>query len=419
MWLLYQLVLAGALLVAAPFLLLSRGRHYLPTLGGRLGGRRGPATPVAVWLHAVSVGEARVAAALARRLDSERHPLVVTTITPTGQAEARRVLAGRASIAYHPFDLDFAIGRFLARFAPRALVLIEGDYWPLTLRRVAARGVPIAVANGRVGDRSFARLARLGRLARPLFAPVARFAVQSDRDRERLRVLGVPEERIAVTGTLKFDAPSARPDPELAAAVLALAAGRPILVAGSTMAGEEPLVLDAVASSGGAEAALLVLAPRHPERWSEVAALLDRRALDWVRRSLPIAGRRPAVLLLDSLGELAGLYALARAAFIGGTLVPTGGHNPIEPASHGIAIAVGPSLHNFAEIAHRFDGAGAWRRVADSEELGRAFGDWLARPPEAVALGARARQLVAAHRGALERTLEFLAPVLEGSRGAA
>ncbi|MGH9464305.1 MAG: 3-deoxy-D-manno-octulosonic acid transferase [Thermoanaerobaculia bacterium] len=418
MWLLYQLLLAGALLVAAPFLLVARGRHYLPTLGGRLGGHRGPAVEGALWLHAVSVGEARVAAALARRLDPGL-PLLVTTITPTGQAEARRLFADRAVIAYHPFDLDFAVGRFLRRFAPRALVLIEGDHWPLTLRRAAARGLPIAVANGRVGDRSFARLSRLGPLARALFAPVERFAVQSERDRERLRALDVPEARVAVTGNLKFDAPPAEPSPELAAAVETAAAGRPLLVAGSTMASEEALVLDAFAGSGDGEAALLVLAPRHPERWPEVASLLDRRGLAWVRRSaLPSAGR-PAVLLLDSLGELPGLYALARAAFIGGTLVPTGGHNPIEPAGHGIAIAVGPSLHNFAEIAERFDAALAWRRVADSEELGAAFADWLARPPEAAALGARARALVAGERGAVERTLEFLAPLLEGARGAA
>ncbi len=417
MWLLYQLLLAGALLVAAPFLLVARGRHYLPTVGGRLGGHRGPVVQGALWLHAVSVGEARVAAALARRLDPAQ-PLLVTTITPTGQAEARRLLADRAVVAYHPFDLDFAVGRFLRRFAPRALVLIEGDHWPLTLRRVAARGVPIAVANGRLGDRSFARLSRLGRLARPLFAPVQRFAVQSERDRERLRALDVPEERVAVTGNLKFDAPPAEPTPELAAAVREVAAGRPILVAGSTMAGEEPLVLDAGARCGGGEAALLVVAPRHPERWPEVADLLDRRGLPWARRSAPASGDRPAVLLLDSLGELAGLYALARAAFIGGTLVPTGGHNPIEPASHGIAIAVGPSLENFVEIAERFDAAGAWRRVADSDELARAFADWLARPQEAAALGARGRELVASERGAVDRTLEFLGPVLELAGGA-
>jgi 3-deoxy-D-manno-octulosonic-acid transferase len=177
-------------------------------------------------------------------------------------------------------------------------------------------------------------------------------------------------------------------------------------------------VLDAGARCGGGEAALLVVAPRHPERWPEVADLLDRRGLPWARRSAPASGDRPAVLLLDSLGELAGLYALARAAFIGGTLVPTGGHNPIEPASHGIAIAVGPSLENFVEIAERFDAAGAWRRVADSDELARAFADWLARPQEAAALGARGRELVASERGAVDRTLEFLGPVLELAGGA-
>jgi 3-deoxy-D-manno-octulosonic-acid transferase len=417
-WLLYQLVLAGALLVAAPFLLLARGRHYLPTLAGRLGGHRGAPVRGALWLHAVSVGEARAAAALAARLDHAQ-PLLVTTITPTGQAEARRLLGDRAVVAYHPFDLGFAIGRFLRRFAPRALVLIEGDQWPLTLRHVARRGIPIAVANGRLGDRGFRRLARLGRWARPVLAPVERFAVQSERDRDRLLALGIAPERIAVTGNLKFDAPAAAPASELAGIVHGAAAGRPVLVAGSTMAGEEALVLDAFAGAGGGAAALLVVAPRHPERWDEVAALLERRGLASQRRSAPAPGRGVDVLLLDSMGELAGLYALARAAFIGGTLVPTGGHNPIEPASHAIAIAVGPSLENFADLARRFDATAAWRRVADAVQLAEAFADWLARPEEAAALGARARALVVAHRGAVDRTLSFLGPVLEVGRGAA
>lgn len=419
MWILYQALLATGLLVTAPFLLARRARHYLPTLRGRLGDRRGESVRHALWLHAVSVGEARVAAALARRLDPGL-PLLVTTVTPTGQAEARRLFAGRAVVTYLPFDLGFAVRRFLDRFQPRACILVEGDYWPLLLSRLAARGIPVGVANARVGDRSFARLERLRSWVGPFFDPVSRFAVQSEQDRRRLAALGVAEERLAVTGNLKFDAEVPAPDAELAARVRSLAGGRAVLVAGSTMAGEEERVLEALATVGSSRA-LLVLAPRHPERWDTVERLLRERGVRLSRRS---AGR-PAdelvdVLLLDSLGELAGLYALADAAFVGGTLVPSGGHNPIEPAAHGAPLAVGPHMENFADVARRFDEGAAWTRVADGAALGAAWTRWLDDPASGAAQAARAAALVASGRGAVERTLDFLAPVVaEAARDAA
>ena len=419
MWILYQALLAAGLFVTAPFLLAGRARHYLPTLRGRLGSHRGEVVRHALWLHAVSVGEARVAAALAQRLDPGL-PLLVTTVTPTGQAEARRLFAGRAAVAYLPLDLGFAVRRFLDRFEPRACLLIEGDYWPLLLRRLARRGIPVGVANGRVGDRSFARLSRLRSWVGPFFDPVRRFAVQSERDRERLAALGVEAGRLAVTGNLKFDAEVPAPDPELAARVRALAGERAILVAGSTMAGEEERVLEAL-EAVGRERALLVLAPRHPERWEAVDRMLRERGLRVARRSQgATAEPAPEVLLLDSLGELAGLYALADAAFVGGTLVATGGHNPIEPAAHGTPLAVGPHMENFADVARRFDAEGAWTRVEDGAALGAAWARWLDDPREAAAQGDRARALVATSRGAVERTLEYLSPIVaEAARDAA
>ncbi len=441
-WWLYQLGMGLALLLAGPILLLRRGSHYRPTLSGRLGGgdlpfsppaplpegeggtARSP-TPGGLWLHAVSVGEVGVAATLARALPADL-PLTVTTITPTGQERARSAFSGRAAVAYLPFDVGFAIRRFFERRfpvgPPRALVLVEGDYWPLLLAEAKRRGVSILVANGRVGDKGFRRMRRFAPLARRLLRTVDRFGVQSEIDRDRLIALGVAPEKIAVTGNLKYDTPEPALAPDLAARIETLAAGRAILVAGSTMAGEEEALLTATA---GLEArALLLLAPRHPERWQEVATRLDRSGRPYLRRSaLPsdpgaapeIGDGQPrcAVLLLDSLGELAGLYRIATGAFIGGTLLPTGGHNPLEAACFGVPVAVGPSMHNFAEMAERFDTAAAWRRVTDAADLGAAFRSWLDDPAAARDLGARGAQLVLENRGATARTLELIRPLLE------
>jgi 3-deoxy-D-manno-octulosonic-acid transferase len=425
-WALYQLATGLALLTAGPFLLARRGSHYLAALPGRLLGpspgedrEAGGRAERGLWVHAVSVGEVGVAATLARALPAAL-PLVVTTITPTGQARARSAFAGRAAVAYLPFELGFAVRRFFARFAPRALVLVEGDLWPLVLREARRRGLPILVINGRVSDRSFRRMRRLRPLLGPLLSGVDRFGVQTGEDREKLLRLGVPAERVTVTGNLKYESPEPERRSALEAEVARLAAGRPLLLAGSTMAGEEEPVLDAFARLGGGERALLLLAPRHPERWDEVDRLLAARGLTRVRRSrLTDAPDRPAVLLLDSLGELAGLYSQAAAAFVGGTLVPTGGHNPLEPARFGVPTAVGPAMDNFRDMAERFDEAGAWRRVADAAALAEAWSGWLADPAAARAVGERARKLVEDNRGALAATLALLRPVLQKIGGAA
>jgi 3-deoxy-D-manno-octulosonic-acid transferase len=251
---------------------------------------------------------------------------------------------------------------------------------------------------------------RLRRLLGPLFAGVGRFGVQSAQDRDRLLELGIEPGRVAVTGNLKYESPEPARKPELEEALRELAGGRPLLLAGSTMPGEEAMVLDAFRRAGGGEKAFLVLAPRHPERWNEVDALL--RGENAVRRTaLPAAGR-PAVVLLDSLGELAGLYRLAAAAFIGGTLVPTGGHNPLEAARFGVPLAVGPAMFNFREMAEAFDRAGAWKRVADSGELGAVWREWLNEPETGREIGGRALRLVEENRGAVGKTMAMLKEVL-------
>jgi len=305
-------------------------------------------------------------------------------------------------------------------------VLVEGDLWPLVLRAARRRGLPVVVVNGRVSERSFARLRRLRPLLGPMLDPVDRFGVQTDADRERLLALGVEAGRVEVTGNLKYESPEPPRRPELEAAIATLAAGRPILVAGSTMAGEEDAVLAAFAAAAGERGAraLLILAPRHPERFTAVAELVTRHRLALARRTSLVPGSREGgrsidVLLLDSLGELAALYRLAAGAFIGGTLVPTGGHNPLEPARFGVPIAAGPAMDNFREIAAEFDRAAAWRRVAGREELGAAFRAWLDDPAAARVQGERAAALLARNRGALERTLSLLAPILSPAAPAA
>ncbi len=427
-WWLYQLGMGLALLLAGPILLLRRGGHYRPTLKGRLGGEGAPAgSPKegGLWLHAVSVGEVGVAATLARGLPADL-PLTITTITPTGQERARAAFAGRAAVSYLPFDLGFALRRFFSRAfpsgPPRALLLVEGDYWPLLLAEAKRRGFPVVVVNGRVGDKGFHRMKKLAPLARRLLRAVDRFGVQSEVDRDRLIAFGVAPERIQVTGNLKYDTPEPVLAPELAAAISSLAAGRSILVAGSTMPGEEEALLEATA--GLEERALLLLAPRHPERWPEVGTLLERSGRPYLRRSslenTPAATPSiPDILLLDSLGELAGLYRIASGAFIGGTLVPTGGHNPLEAARFEVPVAVGPSMHNFAEMAARFDAAQAWRRVSDAADLGAAFRSWLDDSDAARDLGQRGARLVEENRGAVERTLELIRPLLQTSEPSA
>ena len=414
-WLPYRLVMAAGLVAGAPFLLARRRGLAGEILAGRLvrpAPDPFPGRPL--WIHAVSVGEVGVAATLVRALPAEL-PLLVTTVTPTGQARAHTLFKDRARVAYLPLDLEGPVDRFLAAVEPRALLLTEGDYWPLLLAHLARRDVPVAVINGRVSDRSFPRLAglarRLPRAVGLFFGPVARFGMQTAADRDRLLALGVPAEKVSVTGNLKYETLLPKPLAELEREITALAAGRPILVAGSTMAGEEEAVLTAFQAASTSTPSLLILAPRHPERFAEVERLLARRGMPYLRRSsLPASATKIDVLLLDTVGELASLYALARGAFIGGTLAPTGGHNPLEAARFGVPVAVGPSMENFREMAEMFDARGAWARVADASALGATWGRALSEPGWAQELGGRGREVVEANRGALERTLALIAP---------
>jgi 3-deoxy-D-manno-octulosonic-acid transferase len=270
------------------------------------------------------------------------------------------------------------------------------------------------VINGRISDHSFRRMQRLRPFLGPLFDHVSRFGMQTREDAKRLERLDVPSERVEILGNLKFDSPAPAPLPKVESRLRVLAQDRAILIAGSTMPGEETPVLDAFGQVGGGESAMLVLAPRHPERWSQVEMLVQERGFRCLRRTaLDRSDPSPDVILLDTLGELASLYGIALGSFVGGTLVPTGGHNPVEAAQHGSAVVVGPSMENFREISAVFSAAEAWRRVRDTAGLADVWRDWLGNPAGARALGRRGQEVVYANRGALERTLTFLRPLVD------
>lgn len=410
MWLLYQLLVLCLSILAIPFGRSGRGKHYLTNLRRRLSGYPEAPDSRYLWFHAVSVGEAGVATTLVRALPDSL-PILVTTVTATGQERAHTDLLDRGLTAYLPPELGWVVRKFLDHFRPLGLVLVEGDLWPLVLRHVTRRGIPVYLVNGRVSERTFRRLKRIRPLARKLYAYVDRFGMQTEGDKRRLLSLGVPEHRIEVTGNLKFETPEPQLEPKLERLFKAVARKRAIFVAGSTMPGEEEQVLESMRGLG--DRALLILAPRHPERWSQVEELVRTAGVDCALRSQLSHHSRSEVVLLDTLGELAALYRIATGAFIGGTLVPTGGHNPIEPARFGVPVVVGRHMENFRQIAEAFDGAHAWARVENANDLAEVWSIWLARAKEAQALGAVGARLVEQSRGAMEHTLRLLAPLLE------
>jgi 3-deoxy-D-manno-octulosonic-acid transferase len=399
-----------------PFRILRQGRQRWRWLLGQWGlsARRSRQTPKSLWIHAAAAGEMKVALALARALPEDL-PVVISYSSfdhPLGGEDD----GGRAEIVSLPHPFGFVMRRFLRRYSPRQLVLVEmTDLVPLLCLRLARREIPTALVNGRIHGPWF----EVRRMFLPLLADVRLFGVRDEEDRELLEGIGIERDRIHLTGDLKFDG-AADALPEIEARVQELAGGRPILVAGSTNPDEAPQVLDAFAQLGGGDRALLVLAPRHTPDCDPAEPLLRDRSLGFVRRSdLPHSGSdpasgRPAVLLLDQMGELAALYRLAAAVFLGASLSPDGhGRNPVEPARFGVPIAVGPNTANLGGFANLFDGAGAWQRVADADELARAWTSWLDDPELARRIGRRAADLVEAQQGlALARTVELLRPFL-------
>jgi 3-deoxy-D-manno-octulosonic-acid transferase len=389
--------------VALVFLLLT-ARHrasILRRFGAGLEPRKG-----SLWVHAVSVGEFLAGKQLIAALKTKHPvlPLVVSTVTLTG----RKVAVGAgADHCFFPFDLPFVVERFLGRLDPRVVVILETEVWPYFLWACRRRGVPVVVCNGRLSEASHRRYRRFRPLVGPFFGLLDRVLAQGEADAERFRALGAP--RVESAGNIKYDAAEPALTEAQTAWYRAFAAGRRGWVAGSTMPGEEPLVLAAHREVLKADPeAFLILAPRHPERGGEVASLLQKEGLSFVRRSGGGPAAPAQVLLLDVVGELAWAYSLGDPAFVGGSLVPAGGHNIIEPALFRKAILIGPHTHNFKAIVEDFRAREAVH-VVGPERFATAVAALFREPGPS---GARAFAVVEANRGALDRTLAGLAPFL-------
>ena len=430
---LYSLILRLALPFAIVAFVWRGWRHaaYRGSLRQRLGLGLAPRHDRPLWLHAASVGELRALAPLLRLLHTESLPLVVTVGTPTGLARAHELLAGfgqhqATGICTHvamaaPWDLPGATRRFLAAVQPRAGVLVETELWPNLLTHARANGVPLVLVSARISDRSLARYQRFARhLMRTTIRRVDRIGAQSEADRRRFIQLGADPSRITVTGNLKHDL---QLPVDIAARGAALrtrhAPARQIWVAGSTHAGEEAICLAAhmrlvdAALAGGRHPPLLVLVPRRPERFGEVASWLQTAGVPFARSSeASTALVSRLVLLVDQMGVLLEWYAAADVAFVGGSLVAVGGHNLLEPAALGKPVVAGPDHANAPQIAQELRAAGAMREVVDVDELSAALGEWLGDAEAARLAGACGEAVVAAGRGAAVRARELLAAVL-------
>jgi 3-deoxy-D-manno-octulosonic-acid transferase len=436
MYFFYTAVSLALFVVLAPYFACQalRYRKYVANLRERLG-----YLPVSfnvdgepsIWIHAVSVGETLTARALAGDL-KRRYPglrLFVSTTTIAGQQVASREMAEADAVFYFPIDLPPIVNRTLRLVKPRLFVVMETEIWPNLLRACHLAGVKTVMANGRISNRSYPRYRMVRRLFRRVLADVDRFCMQSQESAERVIKLGADPARVTVTGNLKFDSLKA-------SAALAPGRGmpralrffrfsdsRPVVLAGSTMRGEEVTVLRAFARvRAGAPRALLIVAPRHPERFGEVEQLARDEGFRTIRRSALTIDEAPAadVVVLDTIGELAELYRLATIAFVGGSLVPTGGHNILEPAVFGRPILFGPHMENFQEIANAFLEAGAAVQVRGEWELESALRDLLDDPVRRDELGRAAQAIVEMNHGARERTLAVIAELLPpvGARSA-
>ena len=426
MYALYTVLLVLVLTAGAPWFLYQglRRRKYLGSLRQRFGH-----LPVSfnldaepsIWVHAVSVGEALAARPLVAAL-RDRYPgfrIVVSTTTVTGQEVAKRRLTGADEVFYFPIDLPWVVSRVFDRVRPRMLVLMEGEIWPNVLRECRRRGVRTAVVNGRVSPRSLSRYRLAGALMRRVLADVELFCVQTDEAARRVAAIGADPSRVVVTGSLKFDAayPAERPGYPTGRVLrfFRVPPQRTVIVAGSTLRGEELPVLRAFRRIKAEQPqALLILAPRHADRFSEAMHLSRGEGFATARRTeLAIdAEPRADVVVLDTIGELAEIYQIATVAFVGGSLVPAGGHNILEPAVYGRPIIFGPSMSNFAEIAALFLASGAAEQVATADELEEALLALASDPARRAGLGAAARALVETNRGATARTVDELARLL-------
>ncbi len=377
----------------------------------------GQPTRDALWIHAVSVGEVGAAAPLIRalRVRDAALPVLVTTTTPTGQATLARLFGPSVQHVYFPYDLPFIVRRFLRRFEPRALLLMETELWPSLIHACRARDIPILLVNGRLSERSAARYGRLPGLARSMLRELSHAAVQTAEDATRLVALGLPAAAVTVTGSLKFDVNlPASIHEEGAALRRELGVNRPVLMAGSTRPGEEGLLLEAFATlKSRFPDAMLLLAPRHPERFDAVVEQCRRAGWRTGRRRDGLAAAPGLdLLVVDTMGELLRFYAACDVAFVGGSLLPFGGQNVLEPAGLGIPVITGPHLFNFADIGDKLANGGALRVVNDPDALARQVAEWFLDSDARDSVGRAGRAIVEANRGATGRVCALVQDLL-------
>jgi 3-deoxy-D-manno-octulosonic-acid transferase len=396
-------------------------RSHIGERFGRYAGSRGAGSML--WLHAVSVGEVRGAVPLVRALRSAypQHAVLLTCTTAAGRETARQLLGEAARVVYFPYDLPWVVARFLDHFRPRIALVMETEVWPNVLAACGVRGVPVVLANARLSEKSARGYRRLGALARDAFGAFQTVCAQESESAARLRALGA--RKVTITGNLKFDA---EPDGAKLAEGRALKAslgGRKVLLLASTRDGEEKMLLDALGMLGTPATpatpitlpadTLLVLVPRHPQRFDEVAALVAARGLALARRSRGEAPTPATALYLgDTMGEMALYYALADVAIIGGSFAPFGAQNLIEACALGVPVVIGPSSFNFPEVTRLACAAGAALQLRDAAEAARAASDLLADAARRAAMGEAGMRLCAAHRGATARHLEVIRDAL-------
>jgi len=425
MYLAYSLLLSLGLIVLIPYFLFQALAHgkYIAGLRQRLGSLPPTNGKPVIWLHCVSVGETQAARPLAQRVKQQfpHHALVVSTITLTGQKLAHDVFRTQAeSVFYFPFDWRWSVRRALKKINPAAVLLMETELWPNFLRECKAQHIPVALVNGRISRQSFRRYRLITFFLRRLLSCLSLAVMQSETDAGRLQALGMSDDKLYTAGNLKFDA---QVTGELSAKTaeirerFGLRSGVPLILAASTHAPEEEVLLESIKLL---QPARLMLAPRHPERFNEVATLIQKSGLSWSRRTdPPAAGDKSAtVILLDTIGELPATYSLADVVFVGGSIVDRGGHNVLEPAAAGAAVVTGAHTHNFHAIVDLMCEAKAIIQLppvetsAAAPELTYVLKNLLSNTSEREELGRRAKQLVTDNQGATDRTIKLIAPLL-------
>ncbi|HEU4875230.1 MAG TPA: 3-deoxy-D-manno-octulosonic acid transferase [Pyrinomonadaceae bacterium] len=421
MYLAYSVLLTLGLIVLIPHFLFQALAHgkYIAGLRQRLGAVPPLDGKPVIWLHCVSVGETQAARPLAQRLKQAfpHHALVVSTVTLTGQTLARDVFRDQAeSVFYFPFDWRWSARRALKAINPAAVLIMETELWPNFLRECKARRIPVALVNGRISRQSYRRYKMIKFFLRRVLSCLSIAVMQSETDAERLESLGMAREKLFTAGNLKFDSEVAG---ELSGRTeelkqrFGLRSGAPLILAASTHSPEEEMMLESIKQLRMKQPVRLMIAPRRPERFNEVAALIQKSGLNWARKTN--APQREdtdaAVILLDTIGELRATYSLADVVFVGGSIVDKGGHNVLEPAAAGAAVVTGAHTHNFHAVVDLMVEAGALVQlppVITTKEITNVFSNLLASPGDRDALGRRAKQLVTDNQGATDRTIKLI-----------